>query len=105
MTQEENREHKKYIDIRKERIAGDIMRQVREQMIVWLPFLNRAILRMPYSPRRESTVAEQNEENAVREYEKRFFRPRTERQSMRIRTRSSGFTGVTGPGSTVCTFT
>lgn len=69
MTQEENREHKKYIDIRKERIAGDIMRQVREQMIVWLPFLNRAILRMPYSPLRENTVAEQNEENAVKEYE------------------------------------
>jgi len=48
----EKAENDKYMDIRRERIAGDIMRQVREQMIVWLPFLNRAILRMPYTPMR-----------------------------------------------------
>ena len=46
-----------YADIRKERVASGIMRQVQEQMIVWFPFLNRAVLRMPYAPLKKRRVA------------------------------------------------
>ena len=40
----------------KERTAAKIMRQIQEQMIVTLPFLNRAVLRMPYLPLKEGDI-------------------------------------------------
>ncbi len=46
-----------YADIRKERTAASIMRTVQEEIIVGLPFLNRAVLRMPYSALRQRTQA------------------------------------------------
>ncbi len=49
----------KETDLLKERTAQKIMRQIQEQMIIWLPFLNRAVLRMPYIPSKKPDADEE----------------------------------------------
>lgn len=56
-------------DPRLERAAAGILKQIQEQLIIKLPFLNRAVLRMPYIPRRKSEDAKAYSEAVAKKKE------------------------------------